>query len=515
MASRENIVDVITKRGPTDACVFEYLSDLPDSALMQIALVSKHHWRAVLETLETLAGVDESDRRARKSRPRAAFFGHVSSKLPLEVWDRVVRCGDLVSMARLGSTCTWMHKIAAEAVEQLLGRAFTSVGLPFSALRFGLVTSGAVMSGWAAANLLHPGDGWAAFADLDYIDFYVGHRSADDFVDFCEMALGYIEYEAVAPRKDMVHVSHVRLLVSTRPTAVSTRLAIHFIHFDGVALTVPHARFACSMIALPNHVYLSKERASAAGVLLREEADAISCGFTVCSLDDAMLVDGDAYGLQTTAGSDTAVVVLCTPPLGKGIVSKRPIQWRLHGFTRPELGWGPFFVKLVDTPMQSDDWLKQAKATWLLEPMGSEATYHDDGRVEGRSKMGSHSDTAFLRAGPSTHPQHGSQPQEPDTLRSVGLFYKSSSPRMRLTLDCTPMPVVHVAANAAILLVSLTDLHGDLGHISSCDLFGNDWAAEGRLSWRSVIARARHDRLDAAHPRFLLPANLDSSSTYP
>ncbi|KAJ7052959.1 hypothetical protein C8F01DRAFT_1331747 [Mycena amicta] len=392
MASRENIVDVITKRGPTDACVFEYLSDLPDSALMQIALVSKHHWRAVLETLETLAGVDESDRRARKSRPRAAFFGHVSSKLPLEVWDRVVRCGDLVSMARLGSTCTWMHKIAAEAVEQLLGRAFTSVGLPFSALRFGLVTSGAVMSGWAAANLLHPGDGWAAFADLDYIDFYVGHRSADDFVDFCEMALGYIEvreladgsapdsapqYEAVAPRKDMVHVSHVRLLVSTRPTAVSTRLAIHvckqeprscvfrtglspqFIHFDGVALTVPHARFARSMIALPNHVYLSKERVSAAGVLLREEADAISCGFTVCSLDDAMLVDGDAYGLQTTAGSDTAVVVLCTPPLGKGIVSKRPIQWRLHGFTRPELGWGPFFVKLVDTPMQSDDWLKR------------------------------------------------------------------------------------------------------------------------------------------------------------
>ncbi|KAJ7067456.1 hypothetical protein C8F01DRAFT_1365531 [Mycena amicta] len=377
MASHKDIIDVIAKRGPTDACVFGYLSALPDAALMQIALVSRLHWRAVLETLEALAGVGESNRRATKSRPRAAFFGQASSRLPVEVWDRVVRCGDLVSMTRLGATCTWMHKIAAEAVEQLLGRAFTSVGLPFSALRFGLVTNGAVMGGWAAANLLHPGDGWAAFAGLDYIDFYVGHRSADDFVDFCEMALGYMEYEAVAPRKEMVHVSHVRLLVSTRPTAISTRLAIHvckqepctcvfrtglspqFIHFDGVALTVPHARFARSKVALPNHVYLSKEQVSSAGVLLRDEADAIAAGFTVCSLDDALLVDGDAYGLQTTAGPDTAVVVLCSPPLGKGDVSKRPVQWRLHGFCRPDLGWGPFFVKLVDTPMQSDDWLKR------------------------------------------------------------------------------------------------------------------------------------------------------------
>ncbi|KAJ7048955.1 hypothetical protein C8F01DRAFT_1094227 [Mycena amicta] len=383
MASHEDLVDLIATRGPTDACIFGHLSNLPDAALLQIALVSRHHWRAVLETLETLADLRESNRRTNRNTPRAAFFGRVSGGLPVEVWDLVVRSGDLVSMTRLGATCnvtvlgTWLHKIVAEAMEQLLGRAFTSVGLPFSALRFGLVTNGAVMSGWAAANLLHPGDGWAAFAGLDYIDFYVGHRSADDFVDFFEMALGYIEYEAVAPRQDMVHVSHVRLLVSTRPTTISTRLAVHvckqeprscvfrtglspqFIHFDGVALTVPHARFARSMIALPNHVYLSKERASAAGVLLREEADAISCGFTVCSLDDAMLVDGDAYGLQTTAGSDTAVVVLCTPPLGKGVVSRRPIQWRLHGFSRPDLGWGPFFVKLVDTPMQSDDWLKR------------------------------------------------------------------------------------------------------------------------------------------------------------
>ncbi|KAJ7211746.1 hypothetical protein GGX14DRAFT_394064 [Mycena pura] len=196
-------------------------------------------------------------------------------------------------------------------------QAFEALDLDWESVRFMLVHTETLLSGWAAHRMLFPGAGRSMFACVGMINLFVPKKIVSQVFAYFNcatkwtlIATGSSSHPHVSETFSFscatvlgIEISvHVTCKESPRCTVFRFPLSACFVHFDGCMVVVPYASPAMHGLAIPNGAYLKLSIGNTDND--RELADleetASDNGVQLCTLGRDHRVFSDLYTLRST-----------------------------------------------------------------------------------------------------------------------------------------------------------------------------------------------------------------------
>ncbi|KAJ7205301.1 hypothetical protein GGX14DRAFT_397843 [Mycena pura] len=236
-------------------------------------------------------------------------------RFPLEMWIRVIRFLDLQALFAFGEIGKWFHRLVHDEYRRFMERAFQSVKLNWHSLRFMLVHTESLLSGWAAHHMLFPGSGQYMFDGLEQIDIFIDKRREDQVLAYFARATAWkpatnttlahpfifatttLTNADVPATKIAVHISYKE---NPRCTVFRFPLSTQFVHFDGHSVVVPYSNLSMRGLAIPNKLYLPIDGNDDVRALVSLEKSANKHKVHLCMLGTDQRIFSRYYAVLST-----------------------------------------------------------------------------------------------------------------------------------------------------------------------------------------------------------------------